>query len=85
MKNNDQKTFHHLVILELPLILESIFYKVSLKDHLMHLIIHGVLHLMGYDHNNIKSEKVMIKLEKKIIEKIGADCTTLNRKYDERN
>ena len=64
---------------------ESIFYKVSLKDHLMHLIIHGVLHLMGYDHNNIKSEKAMIKLEKKIIEEIGADCTTLNRKYDERN
>ena len=64
---------------------ESIFYKVSLKDHLMHLIIHGVLHLMGYDHNNIKSEKVMIKLEKKIIEKIGVDCTILNRKYDERN
>ena len=40
---------------------------------------------MGYDHNNIKSEKVMIKLEKKILKKIGADCTILNRKYNEGN
>ena len=64
---------------------ESIFYEVSLKDHLMHLIIHGVLHLMGYDHKNIKSEKVMIKLEKKILQKIGVDCSILNRKYNERN
>ena len=52
---------------------ESIFYNVSFKDHLMHLIIHGVLHLMGYDHNNTNNENKMIKLEEKNFKKIGAN------------
>ena len=64
---------------------ESVFYNVSFKDHLMHLIIHGVLHLMGYDHDNTNNENKMIKLEEKILKKIGANSFLLNKKYNERN
>lgn len=34
-----------------------------LKNHLLHLVIHGVLHLMGYDHERVSDADVMEKLE----------------------
>ena len=39
--------------------------------HLAHLLIHGTLHLQGYDHLNIKQAQKMEKLETKIMESLG--------------
>lgn len=45
---------------------ESIQQKKILIAHWAHIIIHGVLHLLGYNHN-----KKMEKLEKKIMKNLG--------------
>ncbi|RCL02855.1 MAG: putative rRNA maturation factor [Candidatus Tokpelaia sp. JSC189] len=38
-----------------------------LAHHLSHLIVHGLLHLLGYDHENDTDAKVMETLERKIL------------------
>jgi probable rRNA maturation factor len=40
-------------------------------DHAVHLVVHGVLHLAGYDHERPKDAKVMEPLEVKILKRLG--------------
>ena len=40
-------------------------------DHATHLVVHGVLHLAGYDHERLKDAKVMESLEVKILKRLG--------------
>ena len=40
-------------------------------DHATHLVVHGVLHLAGYDHERLKDAKVMETLEVKILKRLG--------------
>lgn len=40
-------------------------------DHVTHLVIHGVLHLAGYDHERPKDAKRMEPLEVKILRRLG--------------
>ena len=42
-------------------------------DHYAHLIIHGYLHLLGYDHQNDKDAVKMEMMEKKILRKFDID------------
>jgi probable rRNA maturation factor len=41
------------------------------RDHAVHLIVHGMLHLQGYDHEHEKDAKAMEALEIKILKKLG--------------
>ena len=41
------------------------------QDHLSHLIIHSLLHLVGYDHQEADSAKQMESLEVKALKKLG--------------
>lgn len=50
---------------------ESINRNISFIDHLVHLIVHGVLHLCGYNHISDSDEKIMISYEKLILAKVG--------------
>jgi len=43
----------------------------SFHDHFSHMVIHGLLHLLGYDHENDEDAKTMETLEIKIINTIG--------------
>jgi probable rRNA maturation factor len=43
----------------------------TLIDHATHLVVHGVLHLAGYDHERPKDAKVMEPLEVKILARLG--------------
>ena len=43
----------------------------SIKDHLTHLIIHGFLHLFGYDHETEDEAAEMESLETEILGKLG--------------
>ena len=45
--------------------------KKPFKAHLAHLLIHGTLHLQGYDHINIKQAHQMERLEIQIMKKLG--------------
>src|SRR5665213_3557000 len=40
-------------------------------DHATHLLVHGVLHLAGYDHERARDAKVMEPLEVKILGRLG--------------
>ncbi len=51
--------------------LEAQEYNKDLKNHWAHLLIHGILHLQGYDHEqNVDAEK-MESLEIKILSSLG--------------
>jgi probable rRNA maturation factor len=43
----------------------------AIIDHLCHLIIHGVLHLLGYDHATEREAVTMEKLETSILASLG--------------
>jgi probable rRNA maturation factor len=43
------------------------------QDHLSHLIAHGTLHLLGFDHENDEDAEKMESLEVEILSKFGID------------
>ncbi|MFO0110628.1 MAG: rRNA maturation RNase YbeY [Alphaproteobacteria bacterium] len=43
----------------------------SFRAHTLHLVVHGVLHILGYDHAGEKAAKRMEKLEIKILSRIA--------------
>jgi len=40
-------------------------------DHASHLVVHGILHLAGYDHEKPRDAKIMEPLEVKILKRLG--------------
>jgi probable rRNA maturation factor len=46
---------------------ESIVQKKSFDDHLVHLAVHGVLHLLGFDHEKDEDAAIMESLEIEIL------------------
>ena len=45
--------------------------KKRFTDHAVHLVVHGVLHLAGYDHERPKDASLMEPLEVKILARLG--------------
>ena len=45
--------------------------KISFKEHFIHLCLHGMLHLLGFDHKDKKDEKVMECTEIKFLSLIN--------------
>jgi len=43
----------------------------NFADHASHLVVHGVLHLAGYDHERPKDARVMEPLEARILKRLG--------------
>ena len=43
----------------------------TLESHAVHLTVHGVLHLLGYDHMTTREANIMEKLECDILDKLG--------------
>jgi len=50
---------------------QALDYGHSLKRELSFLAVHGLLHLLGYDHMNEKDEKIMFSLQDKILDNYG--------------
>ena len=46
-------------------------YGHSFKRELSFLMIHGLLHLLGYDHETKEEEEIMFNLQRKELEKYG--------------
>jgi probable rRNA maturation factor len=45
----------------------------TLADHLRHLVVHGVLHLSGHDHETDDEAGVMEALERRLLARLGVD------------
>jgi len=45
----------------------------SMDDHVRHLIVHGILHLLGYDHIRDPDATLMERIEVEILGKMGVD------------
>jgi probable rRNA maturation factor len=43
----------------------------AMSDHVAHLIVHGVLHLLGYDHSDDRDAALMEGLETRILASLG--------------
>ena len=50
---------------------ESRCRRLPKEDHFSHLIVHGTLHLLGYDHKTKLDEKKMEVIESKILNSLG--------------
>ncbi|RMF12527.1 MAG: rRNA maturation RNase YbeY, partial [Alphaproteobacteria bacterium] len=42
-----------------------------LEDHFCHLVVHGFLHLVGYDHESDDEAEVMEALERRVLARLG--------------
>ena len=42
-------------------------FKINSKDRIGHMVVHGILHLLGYDHKTKIAEKKMVNIESKIL------------------
>ena len=62
-----------LVICREIVIDEAIQSNKLLKAHYAHMIVHGILHLLGYDHIDEKDAAFMEPIEVKILSKLGFD------------
>lgn len=47
--------------------------KRTVRQEVMDLLIHGVLHVFGYDHERSKDARIMLPLQKKIYDKFSSD------------
>jgi probable rRNA maturation factor len=43
----------------------------TLRAHLVHLVVHGVLHLLGHDHVRARDAERMESLEREILARLG--------------
>ncbi|MBN4080468.1 rRNA maturation RNase YbeY [Beggiatoa alba] len=71
-KEDQQTTILGDIVVCAPIIeMESQQQKKSTQEHWAHMIVHGVLHLLGYDHINNKEAEAMEALEIKILAHFG--------------
>lgn len=45
----------------------------TVADHLSHLVVHGMLHLLGYDHQRVDEAERMESLEIKVLAELGIE------------
>ncbi len=50
------------------------------KEHLGHLVVHGVLHLAGYDHNESAAANEMERIETGVLESLGIKDPYVDRR-----
>ena len=51
----------------------------SQREHALHLVVHGVLHLMGYDHGSEAEARDMERMEKRVLADLGIADPYLER------
>ncbi len=60
-----------IILCKTVIVSETLKLKKPLNHHLIHLVVHGVLHLLGYDHMNNAESLRMETLEKVILAGLG--------------
>ncbi len=46
---------------------------ISIADHFWHLLVHGILHLLGFDHQNDEEAEIMEGIEIAVLEQLNID------------
>jgi probable rRNA maturation factor len=69
----DEKLLGDVVICTKVVMDEAKEQNKSFNDHLIHITIHGTLHLLGYDHIKEDDAKIMESLEIDFLKKIGVN------------
>ena len=70
--DNSGSVLHGDIVICAPVIArEAVEQNKPLNAHWAHMVIHGVLHLLGYDHIDSKDTEKMEALEIKILHKLG--------------
>lgn len=60
-----------IVICPQVVALEADLQGKSLEGHWAHMLVHGLFHLLGYDHESVEGAETMEKLEIKALERLG--------------
>jgi probable rRNA maturation factor len=60
-----------IVIAHETVALEAVEQEKTLRDHTGHMVIHGFLHLIGYDHETAAEAEAMESLERRIASRLG--------------
>ncbi len=63
----------------------SLKYKVNLDNELLRLIIHGFLHLVGYDDKETNDKTKMKRIENKLVNKLESSIKKIILKYEYKN
>ena len=69
----DQPLLGDVIVCPAVLQEESISLQKPLSAHWAHIVIHGVLHLLGYDHHNEEETLIMQGLETRLLDQLGFD------------
>ncbi len=72
-KNTFDELLGDLVICEVVMKAEALQQNKLESNHWAHLVVHGVLHLLGYDHMEPEQAETMESLEIAVLEKLGID------------
>lgn len=57
-------------------------FNVNLDIEILRLIIHGILHLLGFDDTTSKKKKILVSKENELVESIQSDYRNIIIKYD---
>lgn len=71
LKNETNIELGDIIISYEKMASESDELDVPFEDHLKHLLVHGLLHILGYDHINDDERQKMEKLEVEILSMLG--------------
>ena len=71
-KNNEQEIHLGEIIISMERIFcESKINNVLFKDHFIHIFLHAILHILGYDHEKDSEREKMEKIEISILKNLG--------------
>ena len=71
-KNTEQEIHLGEIIISMERILsEAKMNNILFKDHFIHIFLHAILHILGYDHEIESERKKMEKIEISILNNIG--------------
>jgi len=70
-KNETKPLLGDIVICAEVIFREAASQHKTIKAHFAHMVVHGILHLIGYDHENINDAEIMETEEILILKKLG--------------